>query len=602
MRRGDLMRGLILAIAFGGADALSALTNSQGSGIAGIWLPGGIGLAGLLLWGIRLWPAIALGAVVAAPAYGALGAATIPVIAANVLAIMVAAWAIRALGADPRLGRLGDVARFALGCLVGAVPFGVLGITALLTLGPRDPGSTGGLVALWLLSTITGFIIVGGALTVLALRLRHPLARQRIIEVCALATATAVFAWMAFVAGWGVALLPLILTTALLAGRGGPRGAALASLIFFGFASWTVVAGGGPFGGGTVLTRSLTYQTAVILIGIGLQAIGAIGSGEPGSAPATPSRSLALGLLVGGAMSLGLSEAVVAPEIILVAKKPQITLLSMTIALIVVIGALAGTGLRGHVRTLRVAGHRFWVFAVVAGLAVFGAEELFLMALTSIPVIEAVVLASIAPILLLIVGVARREVRPSLLLSVGLIAVLGGFYCLTPGQTWLGGIGAAGVWLAAASSACTAVALLAMAACRPRATSGPVALVLFGSATVAALALCLALGIVPGGIVFSREEVMGGVLYMALAGALIPIVVATWAVPLLGATRVAAFEVLAPAIAVVAALAWGEASVDGWTVAGVALVVAGLVIGLRTHAGAHDDAHGPPEPQFFSHS
>ena len=602
MRRGDLMRGLILAIAFGGADALSALTNSQGSGIAGIWLPGGIGLAGLLLWGIRLWPAIALGAVAAAPAYGALGAATIPVIAANVLAIMAAAWAIRGLGADPRLGRLSDVARFALGCLVGAVPFGVLGITALLTLGPRDPGSTGGLVALWLLSTVTGFIIVGGAITVLTLRRRHPLARQRIIEVGALATATALFAWMAFVAGSGVALLPLILTTALLAGRGGPRGAALASLIFFGFASWTVVEGGGPFGGGTVLTRSLTYQTAVILIGVGLQAIGAIGSGEPGSAPDTPSRSLALGLLVGGAVSLGISEAVVSPELILVAKKAQITLLSMTIALIVVIGALAGTGLRGHVRTLRRARGRLWIPAVVAGLAVFGAEELFLLALTSIPVIEAVVLASIAPILLLIVGVARREVRPSLLLTVGLLAVLGGFYCLTPGQTWLGGISAPGVWLAAASSACTAVALLALGVCRPHSSAGPVSLLVFASAMVAALVLCISQGIVPGEIVFEREELMGGALYVSIAGALIPIVVATWAVPLLGATRVAAFEVLAPVVAVGAALAWGEAAINAWTVAGVTLVVVGLAIGWRAHVGSHADAHGPPEPRFFSHS
>lgn len=602
MRRGDLARGLILALAFGGADALSALTNSPGSGIAGIWLPGGIGLAGLLLWGIRLWPAIAVGSMAAAPAYGALGPASVPVIAANVLAVTAAAWAIRRLGADPRLGRLSDVARFALGCLVGAVPFGALGITALLTLGPRDPGSTQGLVALWLLSTITGFIVVGGAITVLTLRLRHPLARQRVLEVAALGTGAALLAWMAFIAGWGVALLPLILVTALLAGRGGPRGAAIASLIFFAFASWTVVEGSGPFGGDSVLTRSLTYQTAVIIIGVGLQAIGAIGSGEPGSAPETPSRSLALALLVGGAVSVGISEAVVSPELILLAKKAQITLLSMTVALIVVIGALAGTGLRGHVRTLRRAGGRLWVPAVVAGIAVFGAEELFLLALTSIPVIEAVVLASIAPILLLVVGLVRRQVHPSSLLVVGLLAVLGGFYCLTPGQTWLGGITAPGLWFAAASSACTAVALLALAACRPHSSAGPVSMLVFASAAVATLVLCIAQGIVPGEIVFEREELMGGVLYMAIAGALIPIVVATWAVPLLGATRVAAFEVVAPVVAVGAALAWGDASPDGWTAAGVVLVVAGLVVGLRAHGGTTDDAHGPPEPRFFSHS
>lgn len=602
MRRADVLRGVALAVAFGGADALSSLTNGAGSGVAGIWLPGGIGLAGLLVWGLRLWPALVVGGLAAAPAYGAVGAATVPVVAANTLAIVVAAWAIRRLGADPHLGRLGDVVRFTAGCLVGAIPFGTLGITMLLAFGTRDPGTTEGLVALWLLSTITGFIVVGGAITVIALRLRHSMSPQRIVEVLVLGAGTAALAWMAFVLGYGVALLPLILVTALLAGRGGPRGAALAALIFFGFASWTVIDGGGPFGGDTLVTRSLTYQTAVIVIGVGLQAIGAIGSGEPGCAPDRPSRALALGLLVGGSLSLGISEAVVTPELITVAKKAQITLLSMTIALIVVAGALAGTGLRGHVATMRTAGRRFWVPAVIAGIAVFGAEELFLLALSSVPVIEAVVLASVAPILLLLVGVVRRQVRPTVLLVVGVLAVLFGFYCLTPGQTWFGGVTALGVWMAIGSSVCTAIALLAMLACRPHASSGPVSLVLFAGAALSALVLCLSLGIIPGEIVFEREAVLGGVLYVAIAGALIPVVVATWAVPLLGAMRVAAFEVLAPVIAVFAALAWGDSAVNEWTVIGVLLVVLGLIVAFRSHAAAHDDGHGPPEPAFFSHS
>jgi drug/metabolite transporter (DMT)-like permease len=335
---------------------------------------------------------------------------------------------------------------------------------------------------------------------------------------------------------------------------------------------------------------------------VGLQAIGAIGSGEPGSAPDTPSRGLALGLLVGGAVSLGISEAVVLPELIVVVKKAQVTLLSMTIALIVVLGTLAGTGVRGHVATLRRADRRFWIPAVVAGIAVFGAEELFLMAVSSLPVLEALVLASVAPILLVVVGVVRGEVRPDLLLVVGLVAVLVGFYCLTPGQTWFGGITAPGIWLGLASSACMAIAFLCLAACRPHASSGPTVLVLFVSAALSALVLCLSLGIIPGELLFQREEVLGGVMYAAIAGAVVPVVVATWAVPLLGVTRVAAFEVLAPAIGVCAALAWGEAVINVWTVVGVVLVAAGLFIGFRSHVRAHGDIDGPPEPQFFSHS
>ena len=153
-----------------------------------------------------------------------------------------------------------------------------------------------------------------------------------------------------------------------------------------------------------------------------------------------------------------------------------------------------------------------------------------------------------------------------------------------------------------ASSVCTAVALVALSACRPHASAGPVSLVLFASAAVSALVLCLSLGIVPGDLLFQREAIVGGVLYAAIAGALIPIVVATWAVPLLGATRVAAFEVLAPVAGVCAALAWNEVDLSAWTAVGVVLVAAGLIIGLRSHADSHEVPQGPPEPHFFSDS
>jgi drug/metabolite transporter (DMT)-like permease/integral membrane sensor domain MASE1 len=581
------LRVLLLAAAFAAADALASLTTGAGSGVAGVWLPGGVALAGLLLGGPGLWPALVIGGLAAAPAYGPVGAATAPVVLANALAAIVAAWAIRRLGADPRLGRLGDVTRFALGALAGAVPFGALGIASLFAFGSTEEGGTAAVVALWVLSTVTGFIVVGGAVTVLVLRARDRVAPSRLVEVGALLVATALLAWMFFSLGHGVALLPLILVTALLAGRGGPRGAALAMLVIFGFAAEVVVSGGGPFGGGDLIGRSLTYQTAVVAIGVGLQAIGAIGSGEPGAAPEVPSRSLALALLAGGGLALGISEAVVTPEVILLAEKAQVTLLSMCVALVAVLGVLAGTGARGHLAALRSAGSRWWAMAVLAGIAIFGAEELFLLSLASLEVPQGVVLSSLAPVLLLAAWVVRGRVRPTPTLVMAVIAALVGFYCLTPGDTWLGGVGAGGVWFALASSACSAIALTALAACRPRTSAGPVIGVAFASAAVSALVLCLALGIVPGSIVFEEEQVVGGALYIGVVGALIPVVVATWALPILGATRVALFEVLAPPMAILAALAWGEAAFDAWQGLGVILVVAGLAAGVRAHRGAH---------------
>jgi hypothetical protein len=102
---------VLLAAAFALADALSALTSGPGSGVAGIWIPGGIGLAGLLLGGLGLWPALVVGGLAAAPAYGALGAATVPIVLANTVAVLVAAWAIGRARTDLRLGLARDILR-----------------------------------------------------------------------------------------------------------------------------------------------------------------------------------------------------------------------------------------------------------------------------------------------------------------------------------------------------------------------------------------------------------------------------------------------------------------------------------------------------------
>ena len=577
----------MLGAAFGAADGLAALTSSPGSGVAGIWVPGGIGLAGLLIGGIGLWPALVVGGMAAAPAYGPLSAASVPIVLINALAVVMAAWAIHRLGTDTRLGRLRDVARFVAGSLVAAIPLGALGIATLLAIGSTEEGATGSVVALWILSTATGFLVVGGAVTVLGRRWRDPIPGPRLVEAAVGLAAVAGLSYAVFSDDWGGLLLVLLLVAALVAGRAGPRGAAITSLLVFGFTAATVMQGGGPFGGDDVTSRSLSYQTAVLVMAVGLMAIGAIGSGEPGAVPARPTLGLAVGLLAGGGLALGLSEAIVAPELIVVVPKAQVTLVGMLMALVVTLGALAGTGLRGHVAAVRSAGGRWWAWAAVAGAATFGAEELFLMSLSYIEVTRAIVLASLAPVMLLAVGMARRQVRVSAAVLGSLALVLVGFYAITPGDGWLSGLGAEGLWLGIGSSTCTAILLLALLACRQQAGTGPTVAATFAVAAACAAVLAAALGVLPGTNLWANEAVLGGILYVAILGALVPILVATWAVPLLGATRVALFEVLAPPIAVLAALAWGESPVGAWQAAGIILLLTGVAVGARLHVSAH---------------
>ena len=578
---------MVLAAAFGAADALSALTSGPGSGVAGIWIPGGIGLAGVLLGGLGLWPALVVGGLAAAPAYGPLSAASVPIVLVNALAVAAAAWAVMRLGTNPRLGRMRDVAGFAVGSLASAIPLGALGVATLLALGSTEEGSTGSVVALWILSTATGFVVVGGALTALALRWRDALPARRAAEGIVGIAATAMLSYAVFQADQGALILPLLLVAALSAGRIGPRGAAVTSLVVFGFAAATVIDGGGPFGGESLVGRSLTYQTAILVMAVGLQAIGAIGSAEPGAVPGTPSRALVVVLLAGGGLALGLSEGIVTPELIALVPKAQVTLVGMLMALVVVLGALVGTGVRGHVAAVRAAGPAWWGWTVVAGVAVFGAEELFLLSLSYTEVTRAIVLASVAPVLLLGVGVARREVRAGATALAALVLVLLGFYAVTPGEGWFSGLAAEGVWLGLGSSACTAVLLLALSAARRRAGTGATVAVSFGVAAACAAVLCTALGVLPGPALWGNEVAVGGIVYVAMLGTLVPVLVATWAVSVIGPVRVALFEVLAPPIAVLAALAWGESTVGTWQAAGIVLLLAGLAVGARQHVAAH---------------
>lgn len=583
------LRLVILAVAFGGVDALSSLTSAPGSGIAGIWVPGGVALAGLLLGGISLWPAIVVGGLAAAPAYGVLGASTVPVVLANTAAVVIAAWAIRRLGTDLRLGRMGDVARFLLGSLVGAVPMGLLGVTSLLALGPPEDDPLGSVVSLWLLSTVTGFVVVGGAITVLWLRRRSPVPPRRLAEAVGLLVVTAALAYGVFVVGWSGLTLVLLLAASVVAARGGPRAAALASVIVFSFAAVAVLAGGGPFGGESLTGRSLTYQTAVMVMAVGMQGLGALGSGEASNVPGTPGTAMAIGLLVAGGLALGLAEGVVTPEVILLVPKAQVTLIGLLMGLVVVAGAIAGTGLRGHMHALRRSRGRWWIYAAVAGIGLFATEELFLMSLSSIDTTRAIVLASLAPVILLILAMARREVPLTATVIGSLAVVLLGFYAITPGEGWLAGLGSAGVWFGIASSASAAVLLIALFECRRTAGTGPTILVSFAVGALCALVLCAAIGALPGPGVWGREDVIGAILYVGIVGTLVPIVLATWAVPVLGAAWVSLFEVLAPPIAVVAALAWGDTTLGAWQGLGIILLLFGVALGARAHSRDHGD-------------
>lgn len=586
-----LVRAVPLAVAFALADWLSFLTTQAGSSVAGIWFPGGIALAGLLIGGIDLWPAVLIGGSVTSPIWNGFDWTSIPVVATNVGAAVIVTLLVRRFRVHLALDRFADVFGFASAAVLGAIPMNALALVMLGVAGKLHPEHVDAAVALWMLSSITGYIVVGGAIVVLfAYRRRRPSLRG-LVEALLLLVAITALAWQVFARGDGSLEIALIAVAAVTAGRLGPPGAAVAAIIMFAFAAGSVLSGDGPFGGASVMQRSLAYQMVVLTLSVGMQSIGALGSGHPEAAPSVPGRVAGVVLLAAGGVLLGLGQAVVSISLLPEIDPPAIAFAALLIALVVLAGVIAGTGPRRHLTELRFVGRPWWIAGVVSGLALVAGEELYLNAASRIEVTSAVALASLAPVVLLLLGsIGRRGMPPpGALISVSLAVVA--VVALIAGGEHQRGFDIAAVFLALGASVCVAVLLMGLSFCRARTSAAPVMSVVFSVAAAGALLLCLVQGSLPGMAAFSDEALVGGLFYLAIAGILLPSLVSTWAVPLLGAQRTAMFEIIAPVVAVLAGRLWLGTQVAPLEYVGIATIIIAVVVSARMHTPEHRHHH-----------
>ena len=209
-----------------------------------VWAPAGLALAALLLGGLRIWPGLAIGALVAGAWPGGDVPTAIAIATATGLQAVVAAWLIARARLGLRLDRIRDIV--VLAGLGGAVAPALVAAasTAALALGaPMSFERALPFAASWWLSSFCGVIVV--APVVLALSRirewpRRPLALADGGVVIALAASAALL-----VSPFGRAymIFPALLLTAL---RFHVGGAALASLILSGSAAWASSHGFGP--------------------------------------------------------------------------------------------------------------------------------------------------------------------------------------------------------------------------------------------------------------------------------------------------------------------------------------------------------------------
>jgi anti-anti-sigma factor len=256
---GYVARFVLVAATYYLTARLSLRVALVGSVVTPIWPPTGIAVVALLFFGVRLWPAITLAALlVNVPINSSLGGAAL-IAVGNTAAPLLAVGLLRAAGFRSQLDRLRDaLALVLLGALASMAVSAVLGTAALLIDGTISRGDVASTWALWWAGDATGVLVFAPLL--LCVGQVGQLAGRRWLEAAGVMTSLALVAYLVFHSRYQYTYLvfPLLIWAAV---RFGQLGASLAAVTVVGMAVWSAIDETGPFAHTTLLHRMLTLQT-----------------------------------------------------------------------------------------------------------------------------------------------------------------------------------------------------------------------------------------------------------------------------------------------------------------------------------------------------
>ncbi len=184
-----LAKVAVLAAAYYGAAKLGLNLAFASPSVTAIWPPTGIALAALLLWGYRVWPGVALGALLANSWTGVPFYAVLGITVGNTLEALAGAYLLREL-ADFRasLERVKDVLALAvLGGIVSTTIGASIGATSLLVSNEIASSDFSSVWRTWWLGDMGGALVVAPALLVAVTHWPYRRAPGRPLEAAALA-------------------------------------------------------------------------------------------------------------------------------------------------------------------------------------------------------------------------------------------------------------------------------------------------------------------------------------------------------------------------------------------------------------------------------
>jgi PAS domain S-box-containing protein len=173
----------ILAVAYVGAAKLG-LRLGFVEQVSAVWAPSGIALAAVLLYGYRLLPAIALGALLANITANESMATACTIAIGNTLEAFTGAWLLRRFtGFNSSLKRVKDVLGLVLlGAALSTMISATLGVTSLCVGGLRPWREFPALWGVWWLGDATGVLVVAPLLLTLGNKPRPTVRLRRLAE------------------------------------------------------------------------------------------------------------------------------------------------------------------------------------------------------------------------------------------------------------------------------------------------------------------------------------------------------------------------------------------------------------------------------------
>jgi signal transduction histidine kinase len=241
--------------------------------VAALWPPVGVGMALLILYGLRLWPGIVLGDLAVAefsqPPGTVLGQTV-----GNTLEILIAAILfLRLAQGRTQFGRVRDVAALVAAAAAGTAVSAVFGAASLRLGGLISSAEVGTLWRTWFLGDLSGALVFAPLLLCwVGIRIDAITPRQA-LEGAAIATLIVVLALLPSQRDVPYIVFPVLIWAAL---RGGPRGAAGAVALATTLTVYNTAHHGGPFVRATITQSVLATQLFVAAAALTSLVLGAV--------------------------------------------------------------------------------------------------------------------------------------------------------------------------------------------------------------------------------------------------------------------------------------------------------------------------------------